>query len=457
MGKIKIWLLMLLATLVAYGASARYGFSQDDFYFLAISRAHDLGQFLSFFSPFTQSGFAFFRPVGTQVYYFLFVSAFGLTHAPLAMHIFMLLLQSVNGYLVYLLVRKLVKNEAVAVTIGVLYAASAVHFLSLFYIAATQELLAACFSLLSLNFFLAKRYWRSMIFFGFALLSKETAVATPALAFLLTQYEFGFRIVNKKYLPRFLPYLLSSIFYLLVRLSAGLHVQPDYHMVFGTNVIGGLRWYWWFAFGLPERITSYAGSHLSVNFSQFTRDTGISGLFVALAALALSLFTLSRTVYELLRGGARRLRASIYILWWVAGIALVVAIPAHYYPHYLDLALIPLLLLMVGDTPPRIRYSLSGLYLVTSLVAINLSVATHWTVQRADMVVRAEKLITATHACDHSAWNITGIGSAPLEVSYALSLANGPRVLCNNPALQVEYGSAANRGVFTLPALGILQ
>ena len=458
MSNIKRFLLMLLATFTMYGLSLKYGFSQDDFYFLSISHAKNIGEVFAFFSPFAQSGFAFYRPLGTQLYYYLSVLLFGLSRAPLAMHGFMVLIQAANAYLVLRLVEKLTKNSRLTVLVGLLYATSAVHFLSLFYIAATQELLAACFSLLSLNYFLDKKFWRSALFFGIGLLAKETAIVTPVVAFLLTQYENGFRIVNKKYLPRFYPYLLASLFYLLLRLSAGIHVQSDYHMIFGTNVIGGLRWYWWFPFGLPELVTSYAAPHLAVNFRQFFSDFGIEAGVVTVWSLVISSIVMIWTALLVIRGDevARR-QSAVLFLWWLVGIAPVVAIPAHYYPHYLDVGLVPLLILLLSPLKGWRQLAIATGMVVVSAVAVQLSIKTHWTIKRADMAVRAEQMIQVTHACSESSWDIVGTDTSPLEVSYALSGENGPRVLCNNATLQVEYGNMPRAGEFTLSARGILE
>src|SRR5690242_2019432 len=106
-------------------------FSQDDFIFLYWSKANNLKEFLNFFNPFTHpKDIFFYRPLSTQLYYFLNQKFFGLNPLPFQVEAF--LFHFLNSFLFYLITLKLWRNKKVAVLSGFLYAISAIHFLSLF-------------------------------------------------------------------------------------------------------------------------------------------------------------------------------------------------------------------------------------------------------------------------------------------------------------------------------------
>lgn len=457
MQKLKIWLLFLLVGVIFYGSSLRYGFSQDDYYFLLISQAESLRDVINFFSPSAQQGFPFYRPLGTQLYFYLSVALTGLKNAPYFMHLFMLIIQSLNAYLAYLLVTKLSKDKSLAIWIGVLYVSSAAHFLSLFYISATQQLLSALFGLISLNLFLNKRRWLAAVTFFLALLSKENAVVIPALAYLLylLQTKKADKIVAL--IKTFLPYALFALAYIALRLSTPLIIQAEYQPVLGLSLLNTLKWYFLFAYSAPEILLSYGPAGLLIDFPQFIRDFGIWALVSTLTLLTITLSSLLTIAKSFFTGlPLSRKNLIIYLSWWLISIILVIWYPDHRYPHYLDVGLIPLLLLIMQGTKPKWRNILGVLLLLSSAAGILLSLRSHWTVKRAAIARRAVSVIEASGGCQKDSLVFTGQGRAPQELSYVLSLANGPRLICDNPTLDVYYlpaqtGLAKKGGDVTIP------
>lgn len=444
MSKLKTYFLLLATIVVTYGLSIKYGFSQDDWYFLSISRAESLIDVLQFFNPAAQAGFAFYRPLGTQLYFFLAQFFLGLSGAPLGMHLFMLFIHSLSAFQVYRLVGKLNPNTRLPLLLALLYASSAVHFLSLYYISATQQLLAALFSLLSLNFFLDKKQGRAALFFALALLAKETAVVTPAIAFLLAPSSLPSR------LRRLAPYIFTAGLYLLLRLSGGVSVQSEYHLVFNLSVISTLRWYYLFGYGAPEELVRYGLPRMAINLTQFIRDFGPTGLTLVLGSFGFTFLSLVRLI---------RRRSLQYLLWWLVAILPVVFLQDHRYPHYLDLALIPLFLLVLEGFSRRLQLILTSLLIVISLLSVHLSRQTHWTTIRALMSKRAQTTIASSQACAYPVWFVTGPEPEPRELAYALSLGNGPRVICNRQITLYYQGVAPTpppAGAFILPTEGIV-
>ncbi len=440
MAQFKIWLLIFIATSLAYFGSLKYGFSQDDYFFLFISKAESIGEVLQFFSPWHQQGFPFFRPLGTQLYYFLF------NQNPFFMHIFMLLLQSLNGYLVYKLVSKLFKESHLTSTmIGILYAISSVHFLSLFYIAATQQLLSATFGLLSLNAFVSKKYLHSALYLIPGILSKESALVVPGIASLIYLYDsskLSFSWI-KKYLLAILPYVVVIALYLGLRLSAGIHIQSEYQPVFGPSLLSTIRWYLLFGYGAPEDLLRYGLSGMSIRLGQFVTDFGYLG-WISLISTGIGFtYFVIRVLSSLIKGDwSSKKKTLILLSWFILGIILIVWYPDHRYPHYLDLSLIPLLYLVIGGTPTKLKYFIFSVLVVASFSSIMLSVGSHWTTGRAKIVESALSAYAWGDICSKDNIAFVGEGTKPLELSYALSLGNGPRVICDKSSLSVYYLTA---------------
>jgi len=426
----KKWLLFIFISLLVYGLSLRYGFSQDDFYFLILSRIDSPLSFLQFFSPWHQQGFPFFRPLGTQFFFALSTGLAGLSQAPLFMHSLMLLIHGTSGYLVYQLLLKLKYRPLTSLLVAILYTASATHFLSLFYIAATQQLLAAMFSLLFLNALFAKSR-RAPLWLLLALLSKENAVVAPLIAGLI--YQLRLLLPLRKIINKLIPSIVTIVFYLGLRYLSGIVVQSTYHPDLSLKLISSLRWYFLFAYNAPEELIRYAGSKMFVNFYRYIWDFGYVGIINAVSLITLSLLSLTLMVRRLVLSPSSRRLVTLYILWWLTGIALIIWFPDHRYPHYLDLALIPLLLTIIDLKRPKLQLLVVAIYLLGAFSGIAISVARHWTIGRAEMSKSAINYFDSHQLCQQQAIEFVAKEDIFVrELSYTLSLENGPRAICQN-------------------------
>ncbi|MFZ2200153.1 MAG: hypothetical protein WAV40_05220 [Microgenomates group bacterium] len=434
MSKLKIYLSLQVATIVAYYGSIKFGFSQDDWYFLYISTARNLGDILNFFNPFSQSGFAFYRPLGTQLYYYLSRLIFGLQGAPAYMHIFMIFVQSLASYNVYRLVKHLSSDRFLSLVIAVLYATSSVHFLSLYYIAATQQLLATLFSLLAINDYLEKKYIGSGIFFALGLLSKEVAIVAPVIM-VLSEYQITKKFNLAKLIPKLTVTIIVLLIYIAIKLVGGLQVQSEYHFVLNSSVISTARWYLLFGYGSPEELVRYGLPKMAINYLGFIRDFGILGILTGFIPVGISLLAFYQIILGLWH---KHYKVLIYLLWWILALLPVLLLQDHRYPHYVDLALIPMLLILFEGNSRAWTISLATLICIVSLGSIHLSESAHWTTKRAIISSSAVQQISSSSACSKKDWNILGVGDSAKQLSYALSLENGPRVICNRE-IQVYY------------------
>lgn len=435
MNKKLFYSLLILITVLVYGPSLQYGFSQDDWYFLLISQADRLVDVFNFFNPNAQSGFPFYRPLGTQLYYYLFVRLFSFEYAPFFMHLFMLIIQSCSAVLVYHLLRLLKYKPLTSQLTALAYAGASSLFLSLFYIAATQQLLATFFSMIALTLTLRHKNLLAGLAFALALLSKESAIMTPVIMLLLLYFWVGVKKFSDL-IKSSLPYAIVGLVYIALRLSAPLVIQSDYHFAFGTNVVSTLRWFFLFGYGAPEEYLRYATVGGGVDLLSFVRDHGFWGGLNVLTVGILTLLSVITIIRNL-----RSSRIWLYLSWFTLGLLPILFLQNHRYPHYLDLALIPLLLLLL-DVFAKAPKLITTLLLISSFSSVVLSSTTHWTIARAQISDRAIAYFQKNQLCEDEQIQFVAPAPYPAELGHALSLANGPRVICNNPDLEVEYISS---------------
>lgn len=437
--KLGHYLILALSVLLFYGSSLQYGLSQDDFFHLSISKAGSLGDFFQFFNP-LKHDWVFFRPLSTQVFYFLFGSFFSWQQAAVPMHLFALLLHIINSALVYRLVNRLVsKDKLLGLIVAVLYAISPIHFLSLFYVGAVQQLLTTFFSLLLLLSLKSGNRLKQSLLLLLALMSKEIAIRLAPLATLylvLKQKPLKTALAETKHL------YLISLLYLLFRLGFGLSVPAEYVVTFNPfKLLASVMWYGLFSLGLPENLLRYGLSGGRINFVQFFLDHPPSTKLLAFGALVLLYFSLK----SLLANKSKQ-RSWFLLLWWILGIAPILPFVDHRYPHYLDLSLIALLVLVFSKLSKKLSLLVFLLVFYCSYLGISLEKTTHWTIGRSIIVKNFAPLLESGSYCQGDSLLITGPGNVGRELSYALMLEHGPQIICNNDDLRIYYSGVNYEG-----------
>jgi protein O-mannosyl-transferase len=184
--------LLCAATAVAYVGTLSFGFVYDDKPVIedspAIRSWHFLAQSIPqiFGGAPSSGGGTFYRPV-TLIWMRLNYLLFGLW--PAGWHVAMLAVHVLMTYLVFVLVSKLAANRATAGLAALLFGLHPVHVENVAWLSSVNDLLM---SVLLVGSFLAylkfregKKTWMvlSLLLFGLALLSKETAAVFPILIF----------------------------------------------------------------------------------------------------------------------------------------------------------------------------------------------------------------------------------------------------------------------------------
>ncbi len=232
-------------------------FSADDWFHLRVANINRLSEFINFFS-FTKTvqTIAFYRPLPTQVFFFIFQKLFGLN--PLLYHLFALLCFGFSLYLINKLAVILLSSQKKALIATLIYGFSVSNFTRLYFLSAFQEIALVSFACLCLLAYLNNQKWRSLAFFILALLSKETAVVIPLIILIIDWYR------KKVELRRLAPYFLVLAPYLYLRLfrfggAAGETYVWNFSPVKAANT---LMWYFLWSLGAPELLIDYIGSGL---------------------------------------------------------------------------------------------------------------------------------------------------------------------------------------------------
>jgi hypothetical protein len=435
-------LVLIFVVILFYGSSLFYGFSQDDWFHLSISQAGSLIEFLAFFNPFAVS-WIFFRPLSTQLPYFLAQSLFALPQAAVFLHLVMLALHSLNAILVLRLGKHFLKDTRLALILALLFAASNIHFLSLFYIGAIQQLIAFTFCILALLALVEN--WRRKIlyltlFTILALLSKELSIRILPILFMLSLAKTK----NLKHTLRelFFPLVFGSG-YVAWRILWPTGGAGEYEVSLSlATTLATSYWYTLFALGFPEHLLNFGLSLGRIDFGAYFGESWPR--LLALPGMSILIFALFRRLKS-------AKKPVDYLLPLLAFTSLfpIIFLPTHRYPHYLDFFLVFMGIWLLQ----KVKTANTSLYLATFFILVSFGLGIlvdqthHWTTQRAKTSTQAMAKLQNSEACQEDAILFEGTDLEALELSYALSLANGPRIICNNPSLQLYYS-----GIFESPS-----
>lgn len=250
------YFIVTLASACVFLPSTLNFFSADDWFHLRLAEIVSISEFLNFFSfSVTDQSASFYRPLSTQVFFYVFYSLFGLNaffYYLFGLLLFVFILLQLKN-LVSLLFPKISPVTAIVV-----YGFSVTNFTRLYFLSAYQELFMVLFALLALNAHLRSRGKKVLLFFILALLCKETAVVIPGLILLIDLYQGKLKL--SKYLPIF---LLTAVYLYLRLFHFGLAEGDTYIWDFSPKMaLNTLMWYTLWSFGAPELLVDYIGGGL---------------------------------------------------------------------------------------------------------------------------------------------------------------------------------------------------
>ena len=225
--------LMVTAAFAAFYATAPGGFLSDDFGLLDSVVHKSVWQLFQL--PITTAAEPkFYRPLSLLMFWKLNHSLFGMN--PAGYWAASVLMHAVNGFLLYLIIKRLSGSVLAAVAGGLIFVLIPLHGESVAWLCCAFDRFCLFFILIGVLGYVAYRAERKMPFyilslasFVFALLSKEMALTFPALIVLaeILYWEKGGRI--KEAALRVLPFCIIFGVYLLLRfmMFKGIGGYPD--------------------------------------------------------------------------------------------------------------------------------------------------------------------------------------------------------------------------------------
>ncbi|MEK7659259.1 MAG: tetratricopeptide repeat protein [Patescibacteria group bacterium] len=206
------WVLVLffIVGFLIFSNALNGDFVHDDLLVLSHSFFGQLGKIFSFFGQPYFEGFyqaGLYRPL-TQ---FSFGLNFLVSSSPFGFHLVNIFLHIINSFLIYLFLRKFSNRFTLSLIAALLFLVLPIHVEAVTSIVGRAELLFFLFGMLTLLLWLDSQYFYSAVTLVLALLSKETAVAIPAIVFL-----FGWHY--RRNWHWLIYYLGALVFYFILRI-----------------------------------------------------------------------------------------------------------------------------------------------------------------------------------------------------------------------------------------------
>lgn len=395
-------------------------FSADDFYNMYLVFHSSWVDVVKAFLFNRRPDYLFYRPLSTQLYFFLVKRFFDLN--PFGYHLLSGVIFSAIVFFVYKLIFVMTRDSRISLYSSFFYAFSASNFNRLAWVSQMQELIFTFLSLLTIFFWLLYCNFKktfhlicSGFFFILALASKESAVILPIL--LVVSYLF--RIKSKSYISLFkliLPFLIVSAVYVYLRFFVmGISLGSNYFTSYQPNkIINTLVWYGLWSLGLPELLVNFKYfsegpyflnpkivNYLLTDMSDILINFGVLLFLIAIATLVtvrsiLQNYRLHRAVAGLVFFG---------LVWFIVALLPHIFSPFHKFPYELTLSLvgsclaISVIVLRAADIIASYKSYLgiffpclvAAVYISATFSAVKVELWNSWVVQRGDI---ARKVIT---------------------------------------------------------------
>lgn len=397
----KSTLFLLLSAILFSGVLYRQSFTayyfQDDWFTLNISKTGSLRDWVNFFLP--RSDIIYYRPLGMQIPFALMKAFFGLN--PRAFHLVTFLTHFLNIFLVYNLMKLILKNKKSASYAAFLYGVSAVNFIPLYWLSTYPFESGPAFFFASFIFIIhylhtsQERFWvLSLILFLGGILTNEIVLTLPLIA-------AGYILLLGKFrdVPKVAAHLILAVLFVSIRFVFFAPPTKGLYLIsLGTHILSNLKTYLFWSFNWSEVITEQMTRPLIFNSLITDRYLNIIIFFDTAFILILTLMAvgLIKMFFENKPGeGGNFLLFSLG--WFVIGLSPVLLFPHHKFTYYLPIALAGFLPAVIklfekgsvtlSGGSNLIRRSLVAAFLylwcLTSWVSVNFNVKEHWAPRRA--------------------------------------------------------------------------
>lgn len=445
-------------------------FSQDDFFHLRQVMDKEIRDIPSFFLPYNELGYAFYRPLTRELYSFVMYNLFQLS--PLPYHLVNLILILINGFLTYKIV-KTFNNQVGAIIAVIIYLFSSVHSIELYYLSSSHILTCSAFIILGLLSYekylknrLKKYYYLTILFSILAIISHELGIVFilfAALLELMIHNTLQLKInpgTIKNIFIRLLPFLIilgiRLIFFFLVK---SLPNEDAYQPIFSLKQsINILSWYTVWSFGLPEALLDFVGPKLVIN-QNFIQWYGgyIKIVFTLFLFLIIGIIMI---IYQFRKYLIKDRFFYFLMISYIISLSPFLFFPQHRFVYYLGFATIWFSATIgyllgfswkIGGLNRLLVIIFIFLWSVISYNTINFYKITHWSAKRAIAAKSILKDIEQKYPDpprnavfyiqdDPNYPKISeSWGTSSKQAFYILSGSDGLQLLYNNPNIKVYY------------------
>ncbi len=416
-------------------------FSGDDWFHLRITQISSISEFLNFFSfSHTAQSAAFWRPLPTQVFFFVFQKLFELTVWPY--HLFVLICFGYSLYLVKKFSSLYLKSEIQQLLSVLIYGLSVSNFTRLYFLSSFQEISLVIFSLLCLLNFPKSKY-KATFFFVLALMSKETAVVIPLLILL-----FNFREI-KKTVVSILPLAGILLAYLYFRFVVfGSPVGDSYTWNFSpAKAANTLLWYVLWSFGAPELLVDYVGSGFRL-MPKFFTDYAVWWKVIILLLMGTIGTTGLLFIQKIKKVDFMFLKLDLFFLITIFP---VLFLPSHKFALELGLPLVGFSMAIAWLIPKKLNilsFSFFAFFVFLNLSMNYLTYIRHYSVSRGEISQKVYQHISKNYAVYPSGKYFEFINDSgdygaewgqSKQISQSLSGSDFFKVYYKNPDIKVYY------------------
>lgn len=420
-----LFVISFLLTALFYHPILNLSFTQDDWFLLRQAKFNSPPQ--QVFSSLPNLDSIFFRPLGMQGYFYFTYRALGLHES--MYRLVTIAVHSLNVVLIFSLSSLVFSSVISSLSISILYLLSPLHFASLGWLANVSFVSGACFTLLALKAGIQGKRTFAIGFFAIGLLVNELVISVPLLLFLLLTKE---RVHRKESRTLFVMMIISAS-YMLFRLVSLRATSGSYEMTFDPRLIAqNIRWLFLWSLGWPETVRDHFLSLFSMRreFVQtFSLETAIF-VFTTLTSVGLMVTAVLRKPFLI-----------IGFVWFLVAISPVVFFRSHVFPHYAMIGSIGLYFLIISGFrhhKPVFKILFVMLWLIQSLLAFRVNLATHWWIQHAalsaSLVEQARKYQILS-----TGQTITLRVSDPEQARVVLAGDSAMQVLYNDPAVKTVF------------------
>lgn len=384
----------VLASILLYKVSFSAYFFQDDWFTLRISRADNLNALLRFFIP--RTDVIYYRPLGMQIPFYLIQKLFGLN--PVPFHLLTMLIHITNIFLVFYLVKLILKKQTAAGFSAFLYGSSSVHFIPMFWSSTFPFIEGPVLFFLSVILFIRHSEKENNVQYLFSFIVFLTGLLVNEIVSVIPLVILSYCILSGKIKEsvKVIPYFLGSIVLFILRFIV-FHppARGHYGMGLGFHLVSNLKTYLLWSMNWSEIVTEQMTKLFFFN-SLIMDKYSLQAAVTVFSFLIISALPAIFIIQNLRKSDTLRLKYILFgLVWFLAGLLPVLPFIEHKFSYYLPIPLVGLIICFsyVLSVIPVTGLSLknrrillvlfAAVWLSASFSALDINLKEHWAPRRA--------------------------------------------------------------------------